>query len=104
MISLLQQECLVVSALCDGHIEMFMHLESERSKSDYDPMAGFKPARSPHIHPFDSCSYPPFLYSVHPSRIATRASMSGDSYKPEVYLCGAGWMTPKAFATPRFAT
>ena len=63
IMTLLEQECLVVSTRCEKTIKMFEHLESQKSadprpNEKYDPQAGMRPKRSVHIHPFDSFSYP----------------------------------------------
>lgn len=54
----LREGRLKVSEKCTKHVDMFMSLQSEKSKKGvYDPTAASKPKRSVHLHPFDSLSY-----------------------------------------------
>lgn len=63
--SMLQQEQLFVSALCPKTDEMLTHLSVGKPDPDkYDPLSGFRPTRSPYIHPFDSMTYPIFYHST----------------------------------------
>lgn len=53
-----------------GITDMLMLLISQKVKDgDYDPYQGLRPARSPHLHPFDSLSYPIWKYHVQPGRL-----------------------------------
>lgn len=56
--AMLQDGELVVSAKCPKTKDAFEHLESELvPEGKYDPQAGFRPKRSPHLHQFDSVRY-----------------------------------------------
>lgn len=55
---LLREDRILISERCSKHIDMFMSLQSEKTKDgNYDPAAAMKPKRSVHLHPFDSTSY-----------------------------------------------
>ncbi len=52
-----------------GIMDMLLLLISQKVKEgDYDAYQGLRPARSPHLHPFDSMSYPIWKYHVTPGR------------------------------------
>lgn len=86
LMTLLSEECLLVSALCPKTKEMFQHLERENeTPGKYDPLAAFRPRRSPHLHPFDSLSYAPFYYSFGTARFFAQ---TGSVVKPQVYMAG----------------
>lgn len=60
----LQQEEIIVSAICTKTKLMFQHLTAE--KDDY-----FKPKRSPHLHVFDSLTYGPLAVKTGSAWIET---------------------------------
>lgn len=71
IITMLLTETLFVSNNCPRTIEMFRLLASEKPKNDkYDPNAGLTPKRSVYLHPFDSLSYPPYYFTLHPAAFA----------------------------------
>jgi hypothetical protein len=87
MQSFLIDESFFVSATCPKTNQMFQLLVSEKAKGDkYDEEAGFRPKRSPYIHPFDSLTYPPFYFQLMPSAfvIQTASPVSG------VFRAGGG--------------
>lgn len=50
-----------------GIMDMLLMLISQKIKEgDYDSYQGLRPQRSPHLHPFDSLSYPIWRYHVRP--------------------------------------
>lgn len=80
--SLLQQEAIYISALCPKTCEMFRLLESESVPAgEYDPHAGYRPKRSPYIHPFDSLSYPIFYYTAAYRRYRPRTGVTARAYR-----------------------
>lgn len=58
MMELLAKKELIVSATCIRTREMFRMLESRRAGREYDAQAGLTPKKSPHVHVFDSLTYP----------------------------------------------
>jgi len=83
--SLLKQESLFVSGLCLKTIEMFRLVESEPvPPGEYDPHAGYRPRRSPYVHPFDSMRYPMLYYNSAYRRYIPRSGITARSYR-----CGA---------------
>lgn len=57
-LDMLRQGELLVSATCVKTREMFRMLESKPPGREYEPDSGLKPRRSPHLHVFDSMTYP----------------------------------------------
>lgn len=85
VIDYLLMEALYVSAMCEQTIDMFRLLPSKKLKDgEYDAYAGLRPQKCPHLHPFDSMSYPMWLYHVRP-KSATRT----DEVKSRVIFAGS---------------
>lgn len=81
--AMLQDGELVVSAKCPKTKDAFEHLESELvPEGKYDPQAGFRPKRSPHLHQFDAVRYALL-------RRRLKGTVSEESIvKPRVYAMG----------------
>lgn len=84
--SLLMDETIIISATCTKIIDMFGQLRAKKPKEgDYDPEEGYRPTRTPHIHPFDSLSYPILYYHF---RGLSGANSVG-YVKPQIYSLGS---------------
>lgn len=75
---LLSKNEIVVSATCPKTREMLMKLEEDKD-------AKFKPRRSPHLHPFDSLTYPIIYYCAGRGRHAVKAA---EVIPAEAYVMG----------------
>lgn len=82
---LLMSRQILISAACPKTKDMLMFLRYKKPKDgSYDPEEGFKPIRSPQLHPFDSLTYPIL-------KVDNTISMpTTGSVRPSVYTCGSG--------------
>jgi hypothetical protein len=88
-ITMLLAETAYIGTNCPKTIEMFKMLASEPAKEGkYDANVGLRPKRSPYIHPFDSWSYPPYYFTLHPA--VHSLSGSHASGGAAVYRAGGG--------------
>ena len=63
VMELCQQGDILISAMCQKTVDMFLNMESQPIGRDYEPLAGLTPNKtSPHRHTFDSLSYPIWTY------------------------------------------
>jgi hypothetical protein len=90
LIGMMQQETLLVSAICLKTIEAFTMLECEDEKFDkngapkkYDPLVAFRPKRSIYVHPNDSATYAPFYFTSTNAKYGVPVANVG-----RVYECG----------------
>lgn len=85
VIDYLLYEIMYVSAMCDKTVDMLRLIPSKQLKEgEYDPYAGLRPQKGPHLHPLDSMTYPMWRYRVRPNS----APQTGEVEKGGVFWAG----------------
>lgn len=85
VIDYLLYEIMYVSARCDKTVDMLRLIPSKQLKEgEYDPYAGLRPQKGPHLHPLDSMTYPMWRYRVRPNS----APQTGEVEKGGVFWAG----------------
>ena len=87
LIDHLLYEQIIISARNEKTIDMLRLIVSKKLKEgEYDPYAGLRAAKSPHLHPLDSLTYPMWRYHVRPNSSAG----TGEVEKPRMFWAGEG--------------
>lgn len=85
IISKFLDETLLISATCGKTLQMFRNLASKKAEPNkYEPNLGLTPVKGIYLHSFDSLSYAPYYFELHPGALASQAP----AVEAQVYSAG----------------